>query len=55
MNLIPDMEQAILRDLQRRVLVYASTLRQAASVAAEIDWYDICKTLFFNSRSSMIT
>ncbi|KAG0569294.1 hypothetical protein M758_6G076000 [Ceratodon purpureus] len=34
---IMDMEQAILRDLERRVLVYASALRQAADVAAEID------------------
>lgn len=34
-----DMEQAILRDLERRVLIYASALRQAADVAAEIDWY----------------
>jgi len=33
------MEQAILRDLERRVLVYASALRLAADVAAEIDWY----------------
>ena len=38
-----DMEQAILRDLERRVLVYASGLRQAADVAAEIDW---CKSPF---------
>lgn len=42
-----DMEQAILRDLERRILVYASALRQAANVAAEIDWYKIflCRRL----------
>lgn len=33
------MEHAILRDLERRVLIYASALRHAADVAAEIDWY----------------
>lgn len=34
------MEQAILRELEGRVLVYATALRQAADVAAEIDWYE---------------
>uniref|UniRef100_A0A7I4D8H6 DNA mismatch repair proteins mutS family domain-containing protein n=1 Tax=Physcomitrium patens TaxID=3218 RepID=A0A7I4D8H6_PHYPA len=34
---ILDMEHAILRDLERRVLIYASALRHAADVAAEID------------------
>lgn len=34
-----DMEQAILWELEKRLGEFSSTLRQAANVAAEVDWY----------------
>ncbi|KAH8942337.1 hypothetical protein BDL97_14G093900 [Sphagnum fallax] len=34
-----DMEQAVLRELEKRLGEFSSTLRQAANVAAEVDWY----------------
>jgi hypothetical protein len=34
-----DMEQAVLWELEKRLGEFSSTLRQAANVAAEVDWY----------------